>query len=35
VVVAVFFFAFFLFGTDVVLSYLIRYIELGAQKLFS
>ena len=34
VVVAVFFFAFFLFGTDLALSYLIRFLELGAKKLF-
>jgi len=34
VVVAVFFFAFFLFGTDVALSYLIHFVELGVKKLF-
>ena len=34
VVVAVFFFAFFLFGTDVALSYLIQMLEAGAQRLF-
>jgi preprotein translocase subunit SecE len=34
VVVTVFFFAFFLFGTDIVLSYLIRGIEWGAAKIF-
>jgi preprotein translocase subunit SecE len=34
VIIAVFFFAFFLFGTDIVLSYLIKFIELGAKKLF-
>jgi preprotein translocase subunit SecE len=34
VIVAVFFFAFFLFGVDIALSYLIQGIEAGASKLF-
>lgn len=34
VIVAVFFFAFFLFGVDIALSYLIQGIEAGARKLF-
>ena len=34
VVIAVFFFAFFLFGADVALSYLIKIVEAGARKLF-
>src|SRR5207249_697193 len=34
VVVAVFFFAFFLFGTDVVLSYVIKAVEAGAKRIF-
>ncbi|MFN0088572.1 MAG: preprotein translocase subunit SecE [Blastocatellia bacterium] len=33
VVIAVFFFAFFLFGVDIVLSYLVTGIEWGAKKL--
>jgi len=33
VIVAVFFFSFFLFGADVVLSYLIKGIEWGAKKI--
>ncbi len=33
VVIAVFFFAFFLFGADIVLSYLIKGIEWGAKKI--
>jgi preprotein translocase subunit SecE len=34
VVIAVFFFAFFLFGVDIVLSYLIKGIEWGAKQIF-
>jgi preprotein translocase subunit SecE len=34
VIIAVFFFAFYLFGTDLVLSYLIEGIEWLAQKVF-
>jgi preprotein translocase subunit SecE len=34
VVVAIFFFAFFLFGTDIVLSYLIQLLEAGAKRIF-
>lgn len=34
VIVAVFFFGFFLFGTDIVLSYLIHGIEWLAKKIF-
>ncbi len=35
VIVVIFFFAFFLYGSDIVLSYLIRFIEGGAKRLFS
>ena len=35
VIVAVFFFGFFLYGTDIVLSYLIEGIEWIARKIFS
>lgn len=34
VIVAVFFFGFFLFGTDIVLTYLIQGIEWVARKIF-
>ena len=34
VVIAVFFFAFFLFGTDVALTYVIKFLEAGAKRLF-
>jgi preprotein translocase subunit SecE len=34
VIIAVFFFGFFLFGTDIVLSYVIQGIEWAAGKLF-
>jgi len=34
VIVAVFFFGFFLFGTDIALSYLIQGIEWVAKKIF-
>lgn len=34
VIVAVFFFGFFLFGTDIVLSYLIQGVEWLARKIF-
>ncbi len=34
VIVAVFFFGFFLYGTDIVLSYLIEGIEWVARKIF-
>lgn len=34
VVIAVFFFAFFLYGTDLALLYLIRGIEWGAKRIF-
>ena len=34
VILAVFFFGFFLFGTDIVLSYLIQGIEWVAKKIF-
>ena len=34
VIIAVFFFGFFLFGTDIVLSYVIQGIEWAAKKIF-
>ena len=34
VIIAVFFFGFFLFGTDIVLTYLIQGIEWVAKKIF-
>ena len=34
VIIAVFFFGFFLFGTDLVLSYVIQGIEWAAKKIF-